>query len=181
MSSRVPNKASRRREVASIDKSSNNPHQRGGALTAAFFTNIRPIAPVIAIDKGSELILKLLSARLFRITHEFEVSRVEALPEREVRIALPEPSATFLPLSRSISQVSKPVGHLFDPKLMQEVSRAAPFRLASRDGRRSMDIIRNDSCHDTRSKRSQQLLANPGTLLAGCRHRTLKRHHHLAP
>ena len=89
----------------------------------------------------------------FRNEDLFEVSRVAAPSDREVRTSLLEPDTKSQPLSRLVSQVDKPGGHLFDAKLMREASSAVPLRLASWNGRRSMESIRNGSCHDAISFR----------------------------
>ena len=211
-----------------IGEPSNAPPQRGGTLTLSSFVNVRSIDPAIAFDEGSEPIIKLLFARLFRVTRDgtiegdlvdsyrmtpdgteltmelrhnarfhdgspvlasdvkrsierafhpktpcpvasffdrivglsdfhngdtSEVSGVTALSDRVVRISLREPDATLLPLLTLgiTSPVCKSGGHLFDPKFMQVACGAGPFRLASWNGRESIQLLRHDGYHDASS------------------------------
>ncbi|MCU0691178.1 MAG: ABC transporter substrate-binding protein [Polyangiaceae bacterium] len=56
------------------------PPQRGGTLTLATFVHVRSIDPAVAFDEGSEPIVRLIFARLFRISRDgsFEGDLVRA-------------------------------------------------------------------------------------------------------
>ncbi|PKN45468.1 MAG: hypothetical protein CVU63_08825, partial [Deltaproteobacteria bacterium HGW-Deltaproteobacteria-20] len=49
------------------------PPQRGGTLTLSTFVGIRSIDPAVAFDEGSEPIVRLLFARLFRVSRTGEI------------------------------------------------------------------------------------------------------------
>ncbi len=58
---------------APIGEPLDGPPQRGGTLTLSTFVGIRSIDPAVAFDEGSEPIVRLLFARLFRVSRTGEI------------------------------------------------------------------------------------------------------------